>query len=100
MHTVGSFQVPIHPQAPSPAGQPQFIPGAQPTEIEPSIGSAVVWPATGVSAAWRKLLLQADMAAPHVQVASIEGEKRGRQANAGPVPAEPFSFCGFGFSPP
>lgn len=28
----------------------------------------------GVSAAWRKLLMQADMAAPHVQVASIEGE--------------------------
>ena len=30
--------------------------------------------AAGVSAAWRKLLLQAEMAAPHVQVASIEGE--------------------------
>ena len=28
----------------------------------------------GVSAGWRKLLLQAEMAAPHVQVASIEGE--------------------------
>jgi DNA-binding NtrC family response regulator len=28
----------------------------------------------GVSAAWRKLLLQAEMAAPHVQVATIEGE--------------------------
>jgi DNA-binding NtrC family response regulator len=28
----------------------------------------------GVSAAWRKLLLQADMAAPHLQVAAIEGE--------------------------
>lgn len=28
----------------------------------------------GVSAAWRKLLLQAEMAAPHVQLASIEGE--------------------------
>jgi two-component system response regulator AtoC len=28
----------------------------------------------GVSAAWRKLVLQAEMAAPHVQVASIEGE--------------------------
>jgi two-component system response regulator AtoC len=27
-----------------------------------------------VSAAWRKLLMQADMAAPHVQVAAIEGE--------------------------
>jgi DNA-binding NtrC family response regulator len=28
----------------------------------------------GVSAAWRKLLLQADMAAPHLQVAAVEGE--------------------------
>jgi two-component system response regulator AtoC len=28
----------------------------------------------GVSAAWRKLLMQADMAAPHVQLAAIEGE--------------------------
>jgi DNA-binding NtrC family response regulator len=28
----------------------------------------------GVSAAWRKLLTQAEMAAPHVQVAAIEGE--------------------------
>jgi len=36
----------------------------------PSAGLLVA----GVSAAWRKLLLQAEMAAPHVQVASIEGE--------------------------
>lgn len=28
----------------------------------------------GVSAAWRKLLLQAEMAAPHVQIATLEGE--------------------------
>ncbi len=28
----------------------------------------------GVSAAWRKLLMQAEMAAPHVQLAAIEGE--------------------------
>jgi len=28
----------------------------------------------GVSAAWRKLLLQAEMAAPHLQVGAIEGE--------------------------
>ena len=28
----------------------------------------------GISAAWRKLLMQADMAAPHLQVAAIEGE--------------------------
>lgn len=31
-------------------------------------------PVAGVSAAWRKLVLQAEMAGPHVQVASIEGE--------------------------
>ena len=31
-------------------------------------------PIVGVSAAWRKLLMQADMAGPHVQVAAIEGE--------------------------
>ncbi len=31
--------------------------------------------AAGIGAAWRKLLLQAEMAAPHVQVASIEGEQ-------------------------
>ncbi|HKF46427.1 MAG TPA: hypothetical protein VKB38_03660 [Terracidiphilus sp.] len=30
--------------------------------------------AAGVSAPWRKLLLQAEMAAPHVQLAAIEGE--------------------------
>ena len=29
----------------------------------------------GISAAWRKLLLQAQTAAPHVQIASIEGEQ-------------------------
>lgn len=32
------------------------------------------WPIAGVSAAWKKLLLQAEMAAPHVKIASIEGE--------------------------
>jgi DNA-binding NtrC family response regulator len=31
-------------------------------------------PMVGVSAAWRKLLMQADMAAPHLQVAALEGE--------------------------
>jgi two-component system response regulator AtoC len=29
----------------------------------------------GVSAVWRKLITQADMAAPHIQVAAIEGEQ-------------------------
>jgi DNA-binding NtrC family response regulator len=37
----------------------------------------------GVSAAWRKLLVQADMVAPHVQVAAFEGEHGcGKQALA------------------
>jgi DNA-binding NtrC family response regulator len=36
----------------------------------PAAGVQVV----GVSAAWRKLLMQAEMAAPHLQVAAIEGE--------------------------
>jgi DNA-binding NtrC family response regulator len=37
-------------------------------------GVAPVIQVVGVSAAWRKLLLQAEMAAPHVQVATLEGE--------------------------
>ncbi len=51
--------------------QPQF----------PSPGLALVASDTvpplqivGVSATWRKLMMQAEMAAPHVQVAAIEGE--------------------------
>jgi len=51
----------------------------------------------GVSAQWRKLLLQAEMAAPHVQVASIEGEHGvGKQTLAryllsrSPVAGSPF----------
>ena len=39
-------------------------------ELESSPGNRPV----GVSAAWRKLLMQAEMAAPHVQLAAIEGE--------------------------
>lgn len=35
---------------------------------------AAAFHVVGVSAAWRKLLMQADMAAPHLQVAAIEGE--------------------------
>ena len=37
-------------------------------------GKPAVVQVVGVSAAWRKLLLQADMAAPHLQIAAIEGE--------------------------
>jgi DNA-binding NtrC family response regulator len=32
-------------------------------------------PIVGVNAAWRKLLLQAEMVAPHLQIATIEGEQ-------------------------
>jgi DNA-binding NtrC family response regulator len=39
-------------------------------EVEPSAEAHPV----GVSAAWRKLMMQAEMAAPHVQIATIEGE--------------------------
>jgi two-component system response regulator AtoC len=39
-------------------------------EMEPPRPGEVV----GVSAAWRKLLMQAEMAAPHIQVGTIEGE--------------------------
>jgi DNA-binding NtrC family response regulator len=49
---------------------PVFFPGPTLIEKEPSPPFAVA----GVSASWRKLLLQAEMAGPHVQVASIEGE--------------------------
>jgi len=37
-------------------------------------GSPAAFHVVGVSAAWHKLLMQADMAAPHLQVVAIEGE--------------------------
>jgi two-component system response regulator AtoC len=46
------------------------VPGPALVETEPLPEVSVA----GVSAPWRKLLLQAEMAAPHVQVAAIEGE--------------------------
>lgn len=49
---------------------PLSVPG--PTLVEMDAASCLA--TAGVSAVWRKLLLQAEMAAPHVQVASIEGE--------------------------
>jgi DNA-binding NtrC family response regulator len=52
---------PFHPQ-PSGLSLVELDPGAGPVQV------------VGVSAAWRKLLVQADMVAPHVQVATIEGE--------------------------
>jgi two-component system response regulator AtoC len=51
--------------------QPQAsLSGLSLVDIESQPANQVV----GVSAAWRKLLMQAEMAAPHVQVAAIEGE--------------------------
>lgn len=48
---------------------------------QPALRPTLVAPATiaggqmaGVSAAWHKLLMQAEMAAPHIQIATIEGE--------------------------
>lgn len=43
-------------------------------ELETPHTSAASVHVVGVSAAWRKLLMQADMAAPHLQIATIEGE--------------------------
>ncbi|HVN92088.1 MAG TPA: sigma 54-interacting transcriptional regulator [Terracidiphilus sp.] len=40
-------------------------------ELDPASSTVQV---VGVSAAWRKLLMQAEMAAPHLQIAAIEGE--------------------------
>jgi two-component system response regulator AtoC len=52
---------PFHPQ-PSGLSLVEFDPGVDAVQV------------VGVSAAWRKLLVQADMVAPQVQVATIEGE--------------------------
>ena len=51
-------------QSPSPMS------GLSLVEMETPPGIQLV----GVSSAWRKLLVQAEMAAPHVQIAAIEGE--------------------------
>jgi two-component system response regulator AtoC len=47
-----------------------LTPGPQLVDNEPQPALQLA----GVSAIWRKLLTQAEMAAPHIQVASIEGE--------------------------
>ena len=65
MHTRQEPQIP--PQRP--------MSGCRPMALEPSfLGSSGGLLVAGVSAAWRKLLLQANMAGPHVQFAAIEGE--------------------------
>ncbi|MFZ1085709.1 MAG: helix-turn-helix domain-containing protein [Terracidiphilus sp.] len=60
MHNAAQYQP--HPQ-PS-ASRLTLVEVDSPPDTQP----------VGVSAAWRKLLMQAEMAAPHVQVAAIEGE--------------------------
>lgn len=57
-------------QNPVPYQPPSALPGLTLVET----GSAPALQVVGVSAAWRKLLLQAEMAAPHMQVGAIEGE--------------------------
>jgi len=47
------------------------VPGLTLVEVDAAPLSQVV----GVSAAWRKLIMQAQMAAPHLQIAAIEGEQ-------------------------
>jgi two-component system response regulator AtoC len=57
--------------------QYQPLPQTQPSASRLTLVEVEATPETqpvGVSAAWRKLLMQAEMAAPHVQVAAIEGE--------------------------
>jgi two-component system response regulator AtoC len=51
--------------------QPQpSVSGLALVEVDSTFATQIV----GVSAVWRKLLMQADMTAPHLQVAAIEGE--------------------------
>jgi len=51
--------------------QPQpSLSGMSVVDTDSQLATQVV----GVSAAWRKLMMQAEMAAPHVQVAAVEGE--------------------------
>jgi DNA-binding NtrC family response regulator len=65
---------PLQNAAPLEAIQPP-LPGpnaAGPTLVEPDSSTATQL--VGVSASWRKLLVQAEMAAPHLQLAALEGE--------------------------
>jgi DNA-binding NtrC family response regulator len=54
----------IQPNATPFHSRPAGLPAAEPESLA----------IAGVSAVWRKLLTQAEMAAPHLQIASIEGE--------------------------
>lgn len=63
MQNIAHFQTRPHQIRPAVSGL---------TLVELDAESAA--PVVGVSASWRKLLMQAEMAAPHLQVATIEGE--------------------------
>lgn len=84
MQNAGQMQSPIHAQREPQISAQIRTPGSL-SAREPSFPAACSGglTAAGVSAAWRKLLLQADMAGPHVQIAAIEGESGvGKQALA------------------
>lgn len=59
-----------HFPAKFPVSNHTSLPGLKLIDADP----ASEYPVVGVSASWRKLLLQGEMAAPHLQVAAIEGE--------------------------
>lgn len=61
MQSATQFQ-PFQPQSAAPG--PALVENVLPPMVQ----------IVGVSAAWRKLLVQAEMAAPHVQLAALEGE--------------------------
>jgi len=61
---VSTLQNPVHYQPPSVLSGPILVDNESASALQ----------VVGVSAAWRKLLLQAEMAAPHMQVGAIEGE--------------------------
>jgi len=67
---LSSMQSAAHLPSQPPVSAPAPFSGLALVEME----SGIAVPVVGVSAAWRKLLMQAEMAAPHLQVATIEGE--------------------------
>lgn len=71
MEYAREFQMQVHPQPDS--MRPRS--GADPVGSEPlPTAVAAGFSPAGVSGAWRKLLLQAEIAARHVQIATVEGE--------------------------
>lgn len=50
------------------------FPSQQPVIALVESETAAAFQPVGISAAWRKLMMQAEMAAPHLQIAALEGE--------------------------